>query len=152
MSRFFLKLFPLNMFGTVRLLPLFGLHGAVGLGQESFRLVFLGGAMFSVVYYVGAYIQRIRWRQCMVRIVGKLKELREVLEEEVEYDRQDRDLIKYSVSEGQSEELLVKLHGLEEDIERKEQMIQDCRKMETESMKILAEDDQGVALAVDLHF
>jgi hypothetical protein len=56
------------------------------------------------------------------------------------------------VSEEQSEELLVKLHGLEEDIERKEQMIQDCRKMERESMEILAEDDQGVALAVDLHF
>jgi hypothetical protein len=50
----------IDLFGTVRLLPLSGLHTAVGLGQGSFRLVFLGGATFGVVCYVGNYIKRIR--------------------------------------------------------------------------------------------
>jgi hypothetical protein len=142
----------IDLFGTVRLLPLSGLHTAVGLGQGSFRLVFLGSATFAVVCYVGNYIKRIRWRRHMLQIVGELKELREGLEEEVEYDREDRDLIKYSVGEEQSEELLVKLHGLEEDIEDKEQMIQEYREMERKSMEILEQDEQGVGLNLDWHF
>jgi hypothetical protein len=88
----------------------------------------------------------------MLQIAGELKELREGLEEEVEYNREDRDLIKYSVGEEQSEELLVKLHGLEEDIEDKEQMIQEYREMERKSMEILEQDEQGVGLNLDWHF
>lgn len=136
----------IDVFGPVRLLPLSVLYTAAGLVKAGFRHLFLGGATLGVVWYSISRVYRHRRRQLVLRDLEMMRELVDGVEEQLEYDREERDLIKDSLNEEQSEELLIELRWLEENIESSELLINKSREAEREWMEVFEREDEGVEL------
>jgi hypothetical protein len=75
-----------------------------------------------------------------------MRELVDGVEEQLECDREERDLIKDSLNEEQSEELLIELRWLEENIESSELLINKSREAERQWMEVFEREDEGVEL------
>jgi hypothetical protein len=130
----------IDVFGTVRLLPLSGVSKAVGLVQ-GFRCGFLGGATLGVVWYVGCFIGRILRRRWVLQNLQELRELRELLEVDLVEARNDRIMLEYWLSQEESEETLIRLRQTETVIERAEELIQRSRESERWWMETLERDN-----------